>query len=640
MCRAAKLRGSPESRTRTRRRARPRVRAALRPAGPAPTMMQSRSMPAGWRRLHRPGRRARARGGDRLGEPAAVDRLAERGHQELQVGEVVQRYDPRAGRLADAEQVVQVGAAVAGGARRARAAVADRLVGVAVAALGQVDPPAPLRVGHDGHAVATDAGRHRAVERVDPELRAAQEVVDVADPQQVARTLLGELLGRPADDLVHLRLVLAERPADGEAERVTGADLLGAPAAQVLVHAALDDRVDALPGGSMLLVPREAAVQPAVGALRAALRVLAGDVEREALVEHERDVGVERRLHGHRRLRPHELLRAVDVGAEADALLVDAEDRAPAGRRAGDVAALDLVGDGAVTHGEDLEAAGVGDHRLVPAHEPVHAAEALDELGPGREEQVERVREHHVVPELAGLGDLERLDHRLGRERDERGRADVAVGQLQRAGAGARAGVTGADREGGRQGRRRKAEGPPERGWRALGWWRSGRGALERPRLLGAGADADPAGLALLGLRDAHLEHPAVELRVHGRRVDALRQREGAGERSEGPLHAVEALALVLVLGLALAGHGQDVVLELDGHVGLRHARQVGAEDELLLGLEQIHRRGPAARGRGVARGCRVEGRVEQPVHLGLEGAQLTERLPAHDGHDLHLLMG
>ena len=29
----------------------------------------------------------------------------------------------------------------------------------------------------------------------------------------------------------------------------------------------------------------------------------------------------------------------------------------------------------------------------------------------------------------------------------------------------------------------------------------------------------------------------------------------------------------------------------------------------------------------------RVERRVEQPVHLGLEGAQLTERLPADDGH-------
>ena len=88
---------------------------------------------------------------------------------------------------------------------------------------------------------------------------------------------------------------------------------------------------------------------------------------------------------------------------------------------------LDLVGDRAVAHREHLEAARVGDHGLVPAHEVVHAAEALDQLRAGREEQVERVREHHVVAEVAGLGDLERLDHRLGGERDERGRADLAA---------------------------------------------------------------------------------------------------------------------------------------------------------------------------------------------------------------------
>ena len=100
---------------------------------------------------------------------------------------------------------------------------------------------------------------------------------------------------------------------------------------------------------------------------------------------------------------------------------------APAAVAACAVAALDLVGDRPVAHREDLEAAGVGDHRLVPAHEAVDAAEALDQLRPRREEQVERVREHHVVAEVAGLGDLERLDDRLRGERDERRRADLAV---------------------------------------------------------------------------------------------------------------------------------------------------------------------------------------------------------------------
>ena len=78
----------------------------------------------------------------------------------------------------------------------------------------------------------------------------------------------------------------------------------------------------------------------------------------------------------------------------------------------------------------------------------MQAAEPLDQLVAGREEQVERVAEHHVEAELGGLAHLERLDHALGGERDERGRAHLAVGQRQRAGAGVARGVAGADSEG------------------------------------------------------------------------------------------------------------------------------------------------------------------------------------------------
>jgi hypothetical protein len=68
----------------------------------------------------------------------------------------------------------------------------------------------------------------------------------------------------------------------------------------------------------------------------------------------------------------------------------------------------------------------------------VQAAELADQLVAGGEEQVERVPEHHVVAQLGRLADLERLDDGLGRERHERGRADLAVGEPERAGAGAR----------------------------------------------------------------------------------------------------------------------------------------------------------------------------------------------------------
>ena len=197
--------------------------------------------------------------------------------------------------------------------------------------------------------------------------------------------------------------------------------------------------------GPVLGVPVQAAAQPAVRALGGARGVVAVDVERRALVEDQRDVGAERGLDLHARLGRHEVLGAVEVGAEAHALLLDRHDRAVAlaGR-----AALDLVGDAAVAHREDLEAAGVGDDRPVPAHELVQAAEAGDELVAGVEEQVEGVAQHHVVAQGGDLAGLEALDRGLGGERDEGGRADVAVGGAQDAGPRARARVAREDGEG------------------------------------------------------------------------------------------------------------------------------------------------------------------------------------------------
>ena len=210
--------------------------------------------------------------------------------------------------------------------------------------------------------------------------RHAQQVVDVADAEQVAGARLGQLLRGPAD-----------HPADTCSLCSPSVPPIASPnVSRALASWALQRRRSSStppwtiaytpwPGRAVPLVPGEAAVEPPVRALGAALRVLARDVEREALVEDQRDVGVQRGLDLHRRLGAHELLGAVDVGAEADALLLDGEDRARAWRRRSGVAALDLLGDGAAAHREDLEAAGVGDHRLVPAHEAVDAAEALDQ---------------------------------------------------------------------------------------------------------------------------------------------------------------------------------------------------------------------------------------------------------------------
>ena len=177
--------------------------------------------------------------------------------------------------------------------------------------------------------------------------------------------------------------------------------------------------------GPLALVPVEAAVEPAVGALGRAGGVVAVGVEGRALVEDEGDVGAERRLHLHRDLGRDEQLRAVAVGAEADALLGRSRPPSRARRRA--AAALDLVGDAAVGEREDLEAAGVGDQRPLPAHEPVQAAGGGDPLRPGRDEQVVGVAEDQLVAEPGDLVGLQPAHRPLRRQRDEGRRLDRPV---------------------------------------------------------------------------------------------------------------------------------------------------------------------------------------------------------------------
>src|SRR4051812_49486926 len=148
------------------------------------------------------------------------------------------------------------------------------------------------------------------------------------------------------------------------------------------------------------------------------------------------------------------------------------------------------------------------------------------------------------------------------------------------------------------------------------------------------GTDGDLARLALLGLRDPDLEHAAVEACGHRLGVDPLRQRQRAREGAERALHAVEALLALLVLGLALAGDGQRAVLELDLDVLLRHAGEVGAQDEVVTGLGEVHGRHPAAQhGTGVAAaGGGVEDGVEEAGPLSLPRGPPRGRLPTAEG--------
>src|SRR4029079_13111997 len=78
---------------------------------------------------------------------------------------------------------------------------------------------------------------------------------------------------------------------------------------------------------------------------------------------------------------------------------------------------------------------------------------------------------------------------------------------------------------------------------------------------------------------------------------------------------------------------GEDAVLDLDVHVLLGQAGEVGRQDEVLLGLDEVPRGNTTAHRAAHAPGGRVEDGAEQTVHLVLQGRELTKRLPTHDGH-------
>src|SRR6186997_1312848 len=142
----------------------------------------------------------------------------------------------------------------------------------------------------------------------------------------------------------------------------------------------------------------------------------------------------------------------------------------------------------------------------------------------------------------------------------------------------------------------------------------------------------DPGRLALRRLRHPHLEHALVEAGADAFGLDALRQLQRAAETSVGALNAVEALALLLVLGLALTGHRKHAVLDLDLDVVALHAGQVRPQNEVVLGLDQVHRRNPPP---GGSIGCAAtlttpEEGVEEPVHIALESVELPARIPSH----------
>ncbi len=200
------------------------------------------------------------------------------------------------------------------------------------------------------------------------------------------------------------------RPAIARVER----------AAQLRVEAALDHAEERLVGPR---VRRQRALRPAVGALRRDRHVArVGRGGRDRLVEGDRDVRAERLLDGDRRLGGEPVERAVEVAAERHPVVVDRVE---------------------VVERDDLESAGVGEDRPVPAHEPVQAAKPLDPLVARPQVEVVRVGQDDLRPDLLEVVGVERLHRRVRPHRHERGRVDAPVGQVESPDAGSGGAVRG-----------------------------------------------------------------------------------------------------------------------------------------------------------------------------------------------------
>ena len=215
------------------------------------------------------------------------------------------------------------------------------------------------------------------------------------------RQHLGDHFQREVARLAHAQA------ADGVAVKVHLDEAFGALAAQVAVHAALDDAEQGLGAarlqtrschGDFVLMGAEVierAPRPGHGEAQALFGAAAFGGVLGALVEGHGDVGAEGDLHVHGVLGREEVAAAVEMRAEAHAFVRDFAQLAEA---------------------EDLEAAGVGEHGARPADEAVQAAHAADGFVPGAQIEVVGVAENDLR--------AQRFEHVLGDGLDRSGRAD------------------------------------------------------------------------------------------------------------------------------------------------------------------------------------------------------------------------
>src|SRR5579872_3050782 len=97
-------------------------------------------------------------------------------------------------------------------------------------------------------------------------------------------------------------------------------------------------------------------------------------------------------------------------------------------------------------------------------------------------------------------------------------------------------------------------------------------------------------GFGLLGERD--LQYSLVIIRAHLPRINGAWQRERTGETSVLALDAAEVLLFLILLDLALAINGEDIILDANINVFFVNARNFHPQSYGVLVFVDVHRRG------------------------------------------------
>src|SRR5206468_7806080 len=157
-------------------------------------------------------------------------------------------------------------------------------------------------------------------------------------------------------------------------------------------------------------------------------------------------------------------------------------------------------------------------------------------------------------------------------------------------------------------------------------WGRHRRGPSRPPPKCLQNVDLDLARLELLRLGQRDLQHAVAVARLHLVGLHRHRQLHQPLELAVHTLRVQVLAVLGLVVPAALALDREQVAGNGYRHVLLAHAGQLDVQHQVILGLVHVDGRQPRTSAR--PRHGTAEERVEQPVHLALDVADIAERLP------------